>query len=97
MGVCFSMASAAGSAGMPPGKRPWSRFAVSPHTADKAENKLSIAGVGGAHTVDHVRAYLRAGADAVMLATSVMVDPAAGLEIRRDWSREEHPTGSART
>ena len=63
--------------------------------AKKANQKLSIAGVGGAHTADHVQAYLQAGAGAVLLATSIMVNPAAGLEIRRNWSCEANPSGTA--
>ncbi|MFN0198588.1 MAG: dihydroorotate dehydrogenase, partial [Planctomycetaceae bacterium] len=44
-----------------------------------------LIGVGGVSTTPHVREFLAAGAEGVHLATSVMVDPAVGLEIRRTW------------
>ena len=46
--------------------------------------KVSLIGVGGASTADHVRAYLAAGAESVHLATAAMVDPAVALRIRRE-------------
>ena len=53
----------------------------------RLEVDLDLIGVGGIHSADHVRDYLRAGANACHLATSVMVDPAIGRTIRRDLSR----------
>ena len=47
---------------------------------------VRLIGVGGASTAEHVRAYLSAGAEAVHLATSAMVDPGVGLAIRRAMS-----------
>jgi dihydroorotate dehydrogenase len=44
---------------------------------------VELIGVGGAATAADVQAYLAAGAGAVHLATAAMIDPAAGLEIRR--------------
>jgi dihydroorotate dehydrogenase (NAD+) catalytic subunit len=46
---------------------------------------LSLVGVGGASTAEHVRQYLNAGAEGVHLATAVMLDPGVGLAIRRAW------------
>jgi dihydroorotate dehydrogenase (NAD+) catalytic subunit len=41
-----------------------------------------IIGVGGIYTAEHVRQYLAAGAEAVHLATAVMLDPQVGVRIR---------------
>lgn len=49
---------------------------------------LRLIGVGGISTAAHVRAYLEAGAEAVHLASAVMVDPAVGLKIRRGLAVE---------
>ena len=46
---------------------------------------VSLIGVGGAGTVQHVRDYLAAGAEAVHIATAAMVDPTVAVKIRRDW------------
>lgn len=48
--------------------------------------KIDLIGVGGASSADRVRRYLEAGAHAVHIATAVMVNPAVGLEIRREWA-----------
>ena len=45
-----------------------------------------IIGVAGISTARHAREYLDAGAEAVQLATAVMVDPLAGCRIRRALS-----------
>ena len=45
---------------------------------------IQIVGVGGAHTAEHVREYLAAGAESVHIATAAMTDPAVALQIRRD-------------
>lgn len=50
----------------------------------RQQSPLRLVGVGGIHTAQHVRAYLDAGAAACHLATSVMLDPAVGLKIRRE-------------
>ena len=42
-----------------------------------------IVGVGGVSQAEHVQQYLDAGTEAVHLATSVMVDPLIGVQIRR--------------
>jgi dihydroorotate dehydrogenase len=42
-----------------------------------------IIGVGGVFTAEQVREYLDAGAEAVHLATAIMVDPLVGIAIRR--------------
>ena len=44
---------------------------------------LTLIGVGGAETADHVRRYLTSGASAVQLATGAMTNPQVGLEIKR--------------
>jgi dihydroorotate dehydrogenase len=44
-----------------------------------------IIGVGGIYTAEHVRQYLAAGAEAVHLATAVMLDPLVGLRIRTSF------------
>jgi dihydroorotate dehydrogenase len=49
----------------------------------RQEADLSVIGVGGASTAEQVRAYLDAGAEAVHLATAVMVNPTVGAQIRR--------------
>lgn len=49
-------------------------------------SSLRVIGVGGISTAQDVRAYLSAGAEAVQLATAVMIRPEIGLEIRRDLS-----------
>lgn len=43
---------------------------------------LRVIGVGGVSSADDVRRYLDAGAEAVQLATAVMVDPEVGFRIR---------------
>lgn len=43
---------------------------------------ISIIGVGGASTIEHVRAYLNAGAKNVQIATAAMVDPRVAIKIR---------------
>jgi dihydroorotate dehydrogenase (NAD+) catalytic subunit len=43
---------------------------------------LRAVGVGGIVSIDDVRRYLSAGAEAVQLATAVMIDPEVGLHIR---------------
>jgi dihydroorotate dehydrogenase len=43
-----------------------------------------LIGVGGVSSAQHVREYLSAGAEAVQLATAVMVDPLVGLRIREE-------------
>ena len=47
--------------------------------------KLSIIGVGGAFSAADVKRYLAAGAEAVHLATAVMVDPHVAIDIRRSY------------
>ncbi len=47
---------------------------------------LQLIGVGGISTADHVRSYLAAGAHACQLATSPMINPQVGLEIRRQMA-----------
>jgi dihydroorotate dehydrogenase len=45
-----------------------------------------LVGVGGISQADHVRQYLAAGAEAVHLATSVMLNPAVAIKIRQQFS-----------
>jgi len=45
---------------------------------------IELIGVGGARNATHVKQYLSAGAQAVHIATAAMIDPAVGLEIRRE-------------
>jgi len=47
---------------------------------------LRLIGVGGISTAAHVCEYLNAGAEAVHIATAAMVNPAVGLEIRREMA-----------
>ena len=51
---------------------------------------LGIIGVGGISTVEDVRQYLNAGAEAVQLATAAMLDPRVGIGIREAMSAVEH-------
>ncbi|MBL8828718.1 MAG: hypothetical protein JNM18_17195 [Planctomycetaceae bacterium] len=48
--------------------------------------KLRLIGVGGAFDATDVRRYLAAGAEAVHLATAVMIEPDVAIGIRRAWS-----------
>ena len=48
-------------------------------------DRVKLIGVGGASQAQHVREYLDAGAHAVHLATSAMVDPLVGCAIREQW------------
>ena len=52
-----------------------------------AEHDLDIRliGVGGVSTVEDVRDYLAAGAQAVHIATAAMVNPLIAIEIKRVW------------
>ncbi len=43
-----------------------------------------VIGVGGVFTAEDLRRYLAAGAEAVQLATAVMIDPEVGLRIRAE-------------
>ena len=45
---------------------------------------ISVIGVGGVSTADHVRQFLAAGAESVHIATAAMLDPQVGLQIRRE-------------
>jgi dihydroorotate dehydrogenase (NAD+) catalytic subunit len=47
---------------------------------------IKLIGVGGIGTAADVRRYLDAGAHACHLATSAMINPAVGIEIRRNFS-----------
>jgi dihydroorotate dehydrogenase len=53
---------------------------------ERSGHSIRLIGVGGISSAEHVRRYLAAGADACQLATAVMVNPAVGLEIRRQLS-----------
>ena len=59
-------------------------------------SKLRLVGVGGIATAELVRAHLNAGAHAVQLATSAMLDPGVGLEIRPALSGKPTTTATAR-
>jgi dihydroorotate dehydrogenase len=56
-------------------------------TARKNGRTTKIIGCGGISTADHVRQYLDAGAEAVQLATSAMLDPLVGIQILSDLAR----------
>lgn len=49
---------------------------------------IRLIGVGGVSTGDHVREYLSAGATAVQLATSAMIEPAIGIALREQLATE---------
>jgi dihydroorotate dehydrogenase (NAD+) catalytic subunit len=49
----------------------------------KERYPLTVIGIGGIFSADDVRRYLSAGAEAVQLASAVMIDPEIGLKIRR--------------
>ena len=51
----------------------------------RAQARLRIVGVGGARTSADARRFVSAGAHAVHLATAAMVEPAAAINIRREW------------
>ena len=53
--------------------------------AARCRRPIALVGVGGASRIEHVQAYLEAGAAAVHMATAVMVDPAVALDIRKNW------------
>jgi dihydroorotate dehydrogenase (NAD+) catalytic subunit len=46
---------------------------------------IELIGVGGVSTVEDVRDYLAAGAQAVHIATTAMVNPLVAIEIKRAW------------
>ena len=50
--------------------------------ATKHHLPIRVIGVGGISTIQHVRQYLNAGAEAVHLATAAMQNPNVGLSIR---------------
>jgi dihydroorotate dehydrogenase (NAD+) catalytic subunit len=56
---------------------------------------LRVIGVGGIFSAEHVAQYLKAGAEAVQLATAAMLDPEIGLKIRRDWPFRAAALGGA--
>jgi dihydroorotate dehydrogenase len=51
----------------------------------KRGDTLRIISVGGVSTATQVRSCLEAGAEAVHIATSAMIDPTIALRIRSDW------------
>jgi dihydroorotate dehydrogenase len=55
----------------------------------RQDSTLKLIGVGGICSAEHVQSYLRAGAHACHLATSVMVDPSVGLRIRSSLNQLE--------
>lgn len=55
--------------------------------------KLTLVGVGGASSAEHVRQYLDAGAAAVHVATAAMVDPGVAMAIRRQWHERSASDG----
>lgn len=46
---------------------------------------LEVVGVGGIESADDVHAYLNSGADSVQLATSPMMNPTVGIDIRKNF------------
>lgn len=52
-------------------------------------SKLRLVGVGGIGSVRDVHSHLEAGSHAVQLATAAMLDPAIGLEMRRELTQIE--------
>jgi len=44
---------------------------------------LTVIGIGGIFSADDARRYHSAGAEAVQLASAVMIEPEIGLRIRR--------------
>ncbi len=50
---------------------------------------LSLIGVGGASTAEHVRAYLEAGAEQVHIASAAMADPSIAVTIKQSWAECE--------
>jgi dihydroorotate dehydrogenase len=55
--------------------------------------RAKLIGVGGISTAEDVRSYIDAGAHACHLATSPMVNPMAGLEIRKELALQPLPLG----
>ncbi|MEM7558425.1 MAG: hypothetical protein AAF394_04825 [Planctomycetota bacterium] len=49
---------------------------------DELELPISVVGVGGISTLEHVKASLEAGAESVQLATAAMLDPLVGLRMK---------------
>lgn len=57
---------------------------------------LQLVGVGGAASAEDVRRYLRAGAQAVHIATAAMRDPLTAVQIRREWAEAQNePSGES--
>ncbi|MEC8553816.1 MAG: hypothetical protein VXZ82_02300 [Planctomycetota bacterium] len=49
---------------------------------DELQLPISVIGVGGVSTREHVKASLEAGAESVQLATAAMLDPLVGLRLK---------------
>jgi dihydroorotate dehydrogenase len=49
----------------------------------------NIIGVGGISSAAHISEYLEAGAEAIQLATSAMIDPLVGIRILSDLARNQ--------
>jgi dihydroorotate dehydrogenase (NAD+) catalytic subunit len=49
---------------------------------------LSVIGVGGISTAEHVRQFLDVGAESVHIATAAMLDPSIALKIRKDLATD---------
>jgi dihydroorotate dehydrogenase len=61
------------------------------------KSPICLIGVGGVSTADHVREYLAAGATAIQLATSAMMDPAIGIALRKQLSIKLRPASAETT
>jgi len=59
----------------------------------RAGAPLRLIGVGGVMTAADVRDRIAAGAHHVQLATAPMLDPLAGIRIRREWDGANPPAG----
>jgi dihydroorotate dehydrogenase (NAD+) catalytic subunit len=49
-------------------------------------HRARVIGVGGIASANHVQQYLDYGAEAVHLATAIMVNPLIGVQIRQQWA-----------
>ncbi len=59
---------------------------------ENGASPVQLLGVGGISMAEHVQAYLTAGANACLLATSAMVDPLVGIKIRQTLAHGPSPS-----
>ena len=54
----------------------------------RQRSQITLVGIGGISSVEHVQRHLSAGAHAVHMATAAMVEPDIAIRLRRDLAAQ---------